>query len=439
MRFFAKLFLTFWLTLIVIGALAAWTADHMRDTFERRAPDAIFDDLKIRDDLAKLLTQEGVEQLRVVLDARADKDHFHIFDEENKDILGRPFTPPNDRTLEGLRHRHPFHPLAVTGKDGKKYRVWMRPKRPSLLFIMIGSPWLLVGMMIFIGATVFVLALHFTKPIKRLRETSLKLAAGDLAARYLPVPRRIPDELSGLGRDFNFMAEQLSQLFHSHKRLIRDISHELRSPLARMRIAIELVHPKDQTSATNLEHIEQEMERLNTLIGQIITLSRYETVQSDQRTDWIDVNGLLEALTVDVRFEASKMKKSVELNLCGEVIVRADSEQLRSALENVIRNALRHTPEQGSIMISSLKDDRRLVISVRDQGEGVPEDQLQAIFRPFYRVGEARDREQGGFGLGLAIASHVIEHHEGTITAANHSEGGLVVTIALPIPVENTA
>ncbi|MBF0140184.1 MAG: HAMP domain-containing protein [Magnetococcales bacterium] len=433
MRFFAKLFLTFWLSLIVIGGLIAWAADHMRDAFERRVPDAILGELEVRNALIALLTQEGVERLRAELSTRSDKDQYHIFDEKNNDILGRHVAPPNTKTQEIMENRHPFRPLTVTGKDGLEYRVWMRPKRPSLLIIMGFFPWLLVGMVISSGAVVFILALHFTKPIKRLRETSLKLAAGDLTARYLPIPHRIPDELSNLGRDFNFMAERLSHLFHSHKRLIRDISHELRSPLARMRVAVEMVNPKDQASADNLQHIELEMERLNTLIGQIITLSRYETVQIDQRTDWIEVNGLIEALVVDVRYEGEKMERSVELNLCGEVVIRADGDQLRSALENVIRNALRHTPRNGHVFVSSFKDDRNLVITVRDEGEGVPEDQLQAIFLPFYRVGEDRNREHGGFGLGLAIASHVIEHHDGTITATNHSLGGLIVTIVLPI------
>ncbi|MBF0424016.1 MAG: HAMP domain-containing protein [Magnetococcales bacterium] len=434
MRFFIKLFFAFWLTMILMGGLIAWTADHMRDTFEKRTPDAILAELRVRDQLMELLVGEGVERLRSVLSARSDQEQYLVFDESGQDILGRKVMRPRDKVFLDLEARHPFQPQEVISKEGMNYRIWMRPKRPSLFAIMVSFPWLLALMIALSGVVVLVLAVHFTQPIQRLRETSLRLAAGDLSARYLPGSLRLPDELSCLGRDFNFMAERLDHLFHSHKRLIRDISHELRSPLARMRVAIEMIHPGDSISADHLHHVEQEMERLNILIGQILTLSRFETILEDDRHDWIDVNGLIEALVVDVRFEADSMERTVVKDLCGEMVIRANVEQLRSALENVIRNALRHTPKGSSVFITTRAEGPGLTIQIRDQGRGVPEDQLESIFLPFYRVGEARDREDGGFGLGLAIASRVIEHHDGTIRASNHEEKGLIITIVLPAP-----
>lgn len=229
------------------------------------------------------------------------------------------------------------------------------------------------------------------------------------------------------------MADRLDQLFNAHKRLIRDISHELRSPLTRMRVAIELVEPKDSTSRENMDHLCMDMERLNELIGQILSLSRHEVISPLSMKDWIEITGLVEAMAADVRYEAAPMDREVVLDLCGEVIIKANGAQLRSALENVVRNALRYTPAQGKVTITVLKDEKHVIVTVSDEGEGVAEDQLELIFQPFYRVGEELDNEHGGFGLGLAIASQIVQHHGGTISAANRVVGGLMVTIRLPV------
>ncbi|MBF0107563.1 MAG: HAMP domain-containing protein [Magnetococcales bacterium] len=434
MRFFVKLFFSFWITVIFLGSMIAWTADRMRGDFEQRMPDSLARQMKERMVLADILSLEGVARLREVLSSKDDRDEFLVIGPDQRDILGRPFSPEHDRVMEKLKQRHAFDPLVVTGPDGAGYRIFTRPPRPSLGRVMIEHPWMPLLLILASGAAVFLLALHFTRPIKRLRETSLRLAEGDLRVRYTGVPLRIPDELSALGDAFNFMAGRLDQLFHAHKRLIRDISHELRSPLARMRFAFELVEPGDDASRENLGHLGVEMERLDALIGQILTLSRHETLVAAPKEDWIEITGLIETVVADVRFEARQMERVVEMDLGEEVIIKADGVQLRSALENVIRNALRHTPEQGKVHITFVNDRGQAVISVHDEGEGVPEDQLALIFQPFYRVGDARDPEQGGFGLGLAIASQAVRQHEGTITAANRLGGGLVVTIRLPIP-----
>jgi len=432
-RFFLKLFFSFWFALMLIGGLIAWTANQLRNTFERELPAIVNRQLDVRLDLKRILLQEGEDRLREVLSAREDREEFMITDDSGRDLLGRSFPQAHEVMMKKFRDRHVFDPLDVTGGDGRQYRLWIHPPRPSLLKIMTGDFWLVLLMVLSSGLTVFFLALHFTKPIQHLRKTTLRLAAGDLGARYASIPRRIPDELSALGRDFNFMAERLEHLFNAHKQLIRDISHELRSPLARMRVALELIPSGDERSRDNLDQIGLEVERLDTLIGQILTLSRYESLPPAPPADWIDIIGLIEAVVVDVRYEAVGMARRVEMDLCEEVIVRADGPRLRSALENVIRNALHHTPPQGGVLITVVKDQKWTIITVQDEGVGVPEGQLEMIFLPFFRVDEGRDRGQGGFGLGLAIAYQVIRQHGGVIAATNRLEGGLMVNISLPI------
>lgn len=433
MRFFFKLFITFWITLILLAGIIAWTAHHLRDNFEQEMPDFIVRQMQGRTDLADILSRNGVARVREFLASREDSEQFFVVDEAGEDILGRPFSLHHHRVMQDLRERNVFDPQIVKTPNGRSFRIFLFPPRPSLLHILVAYPWTPVSMILFSGMTVFLLALHFTRPIQRLRETSMKLAEGDLGARYDFAYPRIADELSGLGRDFNFMAERLDQLFHAHKRLIRDISHELRSPLARMRVAIELVEPKDADSQENLSHLGADMERLDELIGQILALSRHETVSPLGLKDWIELTGLIEALVADSRYEVAQMEREVVLHLCDEVIIKANGLQLRSALENVVRNALRHTPDHGKVTITVVKDEKYAIVTVSDEGEGVAEDQLELIFQPFYRVGEDRDRERGGFGLGLAIASQVVQHHGGAIFAANRVTGGLIITIRLPI------
>jgi signal transduction histidine kinase len=227
------------------------------------------------------------------------------------------------------------------------------------------------------------------------------------------------------------MAHRLEQLFYAQKRLLRDISHELRSPLARMRVACALIQPSNSSTRENVDHLELEMERLDSLIGQIIVLSQPDNVGLDARNDWIDLTSLIEAIVADARYEITQMDCKVILDLGDAVIIKSEGMQLRPALENIIRNALHHTAASSSVHISTSIVGQESMITVSDEGEGVPDDQLEHIFEPFYRVDTSRNREHEG--LGLAIASQVVQQHNGSIKADNGLEGGLIVTIRLPI------
>ncbi|MBF0142178.1 MAG: HAMP domain-containing protein [Magnetococcales bacterium] len=437
MRFFLKLFFSFWITLIMMAGLVAWAASQLRDSFERQLPSTMMHQAEERKALAALMAREGAESVRQRLSSLANRDGFLVFDGSGRELLARSMPGTHLQTIEAMEKSGVLTPLAATAPDGETYSFHLRPPHPSLFRVATDNPLYLLLIIILNGVVVFLLAFHFTRPIKKLRDASLKLAEGDMGARCQSISLRVPDELSHLIHDFNFMADRLEKLFHAHKRLLRDISHELRSPLARMRVASALIQPSIPDSCENYKQLEIEMERLDNLIGQIISLSRPDSVWHVASHDWIDLNCLIETVVADVRYEAGQGGRMVELDLSETVIIKADGTQLRSALENIIRNALRYTPEKRSVMVTSVQNGQTAIITVYDEGNGVPEEQLEEIFKPFYRVEEDRGQERGGFGLGLAIASRAIKNNNGTIKAANRLEGGLVVTVCLPIPKES--
>jgi len=224
----------------------------------------------------------------------------------------------------------------------------------------------------------------------------------------------------------------------SQRRLLGDISHELRSPLARLSVALGLVKRRAATEAPGLieplNRIERESERLNDLIGQLLTLTRLETSPGDVEKTPIVLQDLIGQIVADADFEAQARNRTVEFPNPEECKVWGNVELLRSAIENVVRNGVRYTAENTSVSVTLRRSkDGGAFIRVRDHGKGVPEEALNDLFRPFYRVADARDRRTGGAGLGLAITERAVRLHGGTITAANAPEGGLVVEIMLPV------
>jgi two-component system sensor histidine kinase CpxA len=288
------------------------------------------------------------------------------------------------------------------------------------------------------GILCYWLARYVTAPIVRLRCATRDLADGNLKARAGPALVRRRDEIGHLGRDFNVMAERIETLMLAQRRLLGDISHELRSPLARIGVALELVRKRAGSEAASaLNRIEHETDELNELINQLLTLTRLETCAEGPNGMKVDLAELVREVAADADFEARSRNSAVHVVACEECATTGIAELLHSAVENVVRNALRYTAEGTQVEIS-LRCDKGVdhgaaVISVRDHGAGVPEASLQDIFRPFYRVGDARDRQTGGNGLGLAITSRAVRLHGGTVKAANAPDGGLVVEIRLPL------
>jgi len=243
-----------------------------------------------------------------------------------------------------------------------------------------------------------------------------------------------------LSQDFDSMAARIETLVTSQRRLLGDISHELRSPLVRLSVALGIAKRRAETEAPGLigplDRIERESERLNDLIGQLLTLTRLETSPDEVEKTQVDLGPLIAQVVADADFEAQANNRKVEITATGECKIFGNVELLRSAIENVVRNGVRYTAENTSVKVAlqCLNDGGRgdAVVSVRDYGTGVPEEALNDLFRPFYRVADARDRRSGGTGLGLAITERAVRLHGGTIKAANAPEGGLTVEIRLP-------
>jgi two-component system sensor histidine kinase CpxA len=284
------------------------------------------------------------------------------------------------------------------------------------------------------GLVCYGLAWHLTSPIRRLRAAAQSLATGDLTARVTIGGKAPGDEVADLGRDFNRMAERIEKLMTAQKQLVRDVSHELRSPLARLGVALGLARRVSPPAATAaLDRIELESERLNEMIGELLTLSLLESGSDRFERKPFDIAGLVEEVVRDADFEASAGNRKVQCASCQPLILSGNREMLRRALENVVRNGVRYTG-QGTAVEVSLEQDARdcAVIRVRDHGPGVPDHALEDIFRPFYRVAEARDRQSGSTGIGLAITERTVKLHGGSVTARNVPGGGLEVEIRLP-------
>jgi len=291
------------------------------------------------------------------------------------------------------------------------------------------------------GLVCFWLARNVAGPIGRIRSAAVRLASGELSARVGPAIGRRGDEIGDLGRDFDQMAGRLETLVNAQSRILADISHELRSPLARLNVALGLARRSaDPQTVTSLDRIEREAVRLDTLIGQLSTLSLLESGARVRQQSSIDLGHLLREIVADANYESEPNHRSVRFSEGLEGmeprLLMGDPELLHSAFDNVIRNAVRYTPEDTIVEVSikwtGEDRDKGAVIKVRDHGPGIPENMLQDIFRPFFRIGESRDRKTGGVGLGLAIAEQAVRLHGGRITAMNRVDGGLEVEICLP-------
>jgi two-component system sensor histidine kinase CpxA len=289
------------------------------------------------------------------------------------------------------------------------------------------------------GVLCYMLARYIVSPVVKLRAVTRQLTEGDLSARVGPLMGNRHDELADMGRDFDAMAARIEALLGAQARLLRDISHELRSPLARLGVALDLLRKRTgPEAATHLARIEREAARLNELIGQLLSLSRWETGADGARAQRVDLAALVREVAEDAEFEARSQNRSVEVSECEACETSGTSALLRSAFENVVRNAVRHTPEGTTVKVSlscrkGETNGREALLRVRDEGPGVPVEALREIFRPFYRVDDSRTRETGGVGLGLAITERAVRLHGGAVSASNVHGGGFVVEIRLPL------
>lgn len=328
-----------------------------------------------------------------------------------------------------------FSAKAVTLLNGEKYALitqWNRP-RPTPFFGEANYRYLrLLGLILTAIAVCYALAQYLSSPIVKLSRATKQLAAGNLQTRVAPEIGNRGDEIGKLSKDFDEMAERIESLITSQKRLTRDVSHELRSPLARLNVALELAKQKGSSDTqVLLNRIEREGKQLNDMISQILTLSKLESQSEMIEMRNVNLCKLVEKVVADANFEAAANGKKVELVQEAECEIYGNENLLRSAVENVLRNSLRYTKDVVNVSVE--KNRTQVHVKIRDFGEGVPESELKNLFTPFYRVADARERKSGGVGLGLAIAEQAVGTHKGKISAKNASGGGLEVEIKLPL------
>ncbi|GBG12662.1 uncharacterized protein NMK_0193 [Novimethylophilus kurashikiensis] len=278
----------------------------------------------------------------------------------------------------------------------------------------------------------FGLAWYFSKPIRILRSAFDAAADGDLYVRVTPVMGQRRDELSDLGRDFDRMAQQLQALMNGQRHLLHDVSHELRSPLARLQAAVGVARQSPEKMALLMDRIELESTRINELVGELLTLSRLENGMQGAMDEDIAVDELLDTLVENARFEAGIRGIEVDLNGDSHVVVQGKPELLYSAIENIVRNAIKYSPDYGVVSLRTVFDEPRqcLQLTIEDNGPGVPESELQRIVEPFFRSSNVGKTD--GHGLGLAIAQRVVTAHGGQLRAYNRIHGGFGINIELP-------
>lgn len=298
------------------------------------------------------------------------------------------------------------------------------PKRPSLWLPVISGTFA----SLFLSAA---LAWYFAKPIRGLRKAFADAAVGKLDTRVAEAMGNRHDELTDLGRDFDHMAAQLNSLISAQQRLLHDVSHELRSPLARMQAAIGLAQQQPHKIPQTLERIERESQRISDLVGELLVLSRLEAGVSGGGMADTDLAGLLADIVEDVRFEAAQKQVGIAYTGFDEAVVKTSAELLQRAVENVLRNAVQHCRPGGEVAVAADFDASGgcLRIGIEDQGAGVPEADLQAIFQPFFKG--RNQQKPDSVGLGLSIAQRAVEALGGVIAARNRPEGGLRVDIEL--------
>lgn len=445
---FLKIFLSYWVAQALFVVLAILVTMALRP---QEPPRMEYFRISIGNQAAQAYERGGEPELRKYLDEfqrNVDDHRVYFFDDKGNELSGRE-TPDWARQLalgtgkEGgsrlLPDRRSAQAIRVIHGDRYVLVLEHAGRRPHFFFGPGHTPaWGILIAVLTSGVVCFLLARSLTGPIIRLRSATQKLANGELSARAGEVGPRRRDEIGGLVRDFNTMAERLENLVNAQSRLLHDISHELRSPLARLSVALGLARQRTgPEAASTLDRIELETNRLNELIGKLLTLARMEAGHQSAEYSPVQLGELVGDIAKDAAFEAQGRNCRVKFEIIRDSIVTGNAALLHSAIENVVRNATRYTHEDSDVEIQLVREQTaegaQAVVRVSDRGPGVPESELDKLFRPFYRLDDARGRQTGGVGLGLSITERAIRLHGGSVAAANRTGGGLVVEIKLPV------
>ncbi|MCK7595701.1 ATP-binding protein [Microbulbifer sp. CAU 1566] len=448
---FGRMFLGAWLTAVIM-VLSAVYITHIREFGDPRQKDRWEGPELFREitDNLRMTRRHGTDHFRHWLERQPKKIQQRIFaiDGSGAEVLGRAlprsmaplFSALNYRNREtrGLVDKKPSVGFFIPQRGSDSLRVVFiagKSKEELLLRFLLRNFWqILVLATLASGLACYWLARYLSKPMDNLRVATRRVAAGDLSYRVAPALHGHGRELGELAADFDSMTAQLQESMGEQRRLIKDVSHELRSPLARLQVALGIARQKNvQALDPELDKIGKAADYLEDIIADILSLP---VSGSDERPldDVVEINSLLAALIDDLKDEAA-IKQLHFVSQCDdhELLVATRGSSLTAALENILRNAIKYSPQGGRVTVNVQHRKNECQIDVTDSGNGVPAEELQAIFRPFYRTDEARSRESGGFGLGLAIAQRTLAQHHGKIEAFNAHGAGLCVRMTLPL------
>jgi two-component system sensor histidine kinase CpxA len=455
---FLKIFLWFWLTVVLVGVTLVVTTLITRSNSQ-----ADIEGWKASVSIAVsgeanravgIFERGGAADLKRHFE-RMRKDRFlrfYLLDENGKEVLGQ--KPPQKAVdlamtagkdmalLPSYPGSDRFAAQRVVGPSGNEYIFFLIapgvPVQDLLTAAGIQAFLGLAGVLLVAGVFCFWLARHITAPVVQLRQAASKIAVGDLRARVGGEMPRRKDEIGLLGKQFDTMAERIESLLADHDRLLSTVSHELRSPLTRLSVAAALLRQcPEEEKAEYLNRIELETEQLNKLIAQLLTLSRVESgVDASSRKEMVDLASLVHEVAADGNFEARARSCWVAVGAVDSCITTGIVDQIRRAIENVVRNAIRHTKTNSQVEITMRRqktEPTKAIVQVRDHGPGVPDTDLKKIFLPFYRIPSPDGSDSDGSGLGLAITERIARTHGGSVRALNAPGGGLLVELEFPL------
>lgn len=445
-----KIFLSFWLATILIIITTAWVTSEIAQKSSIPAREQVFMDSYANAAVAtfesgqhaalkKWLTQTGDEKKMTIYLLCSTGE---IIGNQHPPEIIRRITEElvDDHLVEGImKFGNIIVSHEILSTSGRAYRLAAVSEKPLSHFVKIPWAGLTIRLTIAIvisGLICYMLSVYLTQPLRSLGMAAKSIATGKLNTRVGHFKGHNRDEIAELSREFDRMAEELEDLIHSKERLLQDISHELRSPLARLQIAIELGRQQSKHLAKKeFDRMEVECLRLNTLIGEILQFARLDKSVDELALTKVNIPELLENIISDARFEFATNQSLIQLENSFSCDLWVDERLIHRALENIIRNALHFSPINKivTIALSTNKVASELWIDIKDEGPGVPEEQLETIFNPFYRVDSSREKKTGGYGLGLAIAQKSVQLHQGSIVASNRANGGLCVRVILPV------
>jgi two-component system sensor histidine kinase CpxA len=447
---FLKIFFWFWATVIVTGVALVLTFVLEPRGVPSRWHATLFDTARYSGTIAvETAERDGIPAISAYLDRVQHATHMTacLFDSAGKVLAGSGCGSFQDMASHvqvsrssdfSMKYGIARAALLLQGQSGRTYIFATElPAGPrAALGINRAALLLQWGVALLVsGLICSLLTRYITGPILGLREMSQKLAAGNLSTRTASGPLQRKDEIGDLVRDFNAMASRIEELISRQRQLISDVSHELRSPLARLNVALDLGRERKGNDPA-FEQMEEDLRILDDLIGRLLTIAKLDMSAPEVPMVDLDLTDILSQVARNAEFESKEPKGAIQLISTGSCMVRGNAELLHSAIENVIRNAIRYTDSGTSVEVStepqSSSSGTKIRLVVRDYGPGVPESELKNIFQPFYRITGARDRQSGGAGLGLAIAERVVRIHGGMICAENAAPRGLRIEITLP-------